>query len=420
MGAQTSHTSQDALLREITELRHQLQEATDTIEAIRTGQIDALIVERGDEHEIYTLKSADHTYRVFVENMTEGALTLNNNIEILYSNSRFASMVARPLANVIGEPFIKFVEDGSKATFAELVKTGWHTDCKGEILLRIDNDGTVPVQLSITTLSLENGMSLSVIVTDLSMQKATQKQLEDNNKELEASNHDLQQFASVASHDLQEPLRKIQIFSNLIKDMQGELSPELVSYLNKIIDSSAKMRTLIVDILDYSRLSANETGYQEVDLNEVVNDVKLDFDLLVQEKQATITSCHLPVIKGNKGQLRQVFQNIISNALKFSKPGVAPQINITCKLIAEKSFDAAEVHDGPFCLISIKDNGIGFNQKYMGNIFALFERLNTKNAYSGTGIGLAIAKKIVDKHKGLITAISKEGEGAAFMIILPL
>jgi len=421
MASNTTHIAPQAdLLKEIEELRYQLQEANDTVEAIRTGQIDALIVAQGDGHQIYTLKSADHSYRVFIEKMSEGAVTLNSQGDIQYCNSSFASMIDRPLANVMGEPFIHFVTEGSKNYFKELVQEGWNNDCKGEIWLHRGDQGRVPVQLSLTALDLENGMSLSIIITDLTVQKATQKQLKDNNRELEASNNDLQQFASVASHDLQEPLRKIQVFSNLIREKQAELTPDLNTYLGKIIDSSARMRALIIDILTYSRLSAKNITRQPVDLYELVNELRCDLEIVIQEKNATITIDPLPVIPANKGQIRQLFQNIISNALKFSKPGLPPRIDISCKYLSEKSFDSAEATGGPFCVIRIKDNGIGFDKKYASNIFALFERLNTKDAYSGTGIGLAIAKKIVDKHNGLITATGKEGDGAEFMIILPV
>lgn len=408
------------LLKEIEELRYQLQEANDTIEAIRTGQIDALIVEDGENHQIYTLKSADHSYRVFIEQMTEGAVTLNSKGDIQYCNSSFAGMVAHPLANVIGEPFMSFIAEDSKIDFNSLLEKSWKNDCKGETVLAINNDGTIPVQLSLTALNFEEGMSLSIIITDLSTQKQAQKLLEKNNRELEVSNNDLQQFASVASHDLQEPLRKIQVFSSLIKDRQAELAPDIIPYLDKIIESSSRMRTLIVDILSYSRLSAKDIAVQQVDLNELLKELIYDFDIIIEEKQAILNISKLPVILANKGQIRQVFQNIISNALKFSKPGSPPVIDISCKYITEKNFYGAEAPDGPFCLIRIKDNGIGFDEKYVSNIFALFERLNSKDAYPGTGIGLAIAKKIIDKHDGLITAASKEGNGAEFMIVLPV
>lgn len=423
---QETYKTVEALQAELSELRLQLEEANETIEAIRTGQIDALVVESNKGHQLYTLKSADQTYRVFIEKMTEGAVTLNPEGIILYCNSQFASMVGLPLSNVIGLPFYQFVAAENKEQYRELFKNCWKNDCKGEILLTAGENAT-PVQLSLTTLELEEGVSLSIILTDLTAQKATQKQLRENNEQLEitnraleASNHDLQQFASVASHDLQEPLRKIQIFSNLIQERGVELSPFAAKYLQKIIDSSRRMKTLIVDILNYSRLSANDHLLECIDLNELVQELLEDFELRIQEKGAVIICGPLPCVDVNRGQMRQVFQNIISNALKFSKPGVPPVIKMYAKRIAEKSFAAAEQADGAFCSISVEDNGIGFDEKYISNIFSLFERLNSKDQYEGTGIGMAIAKKVIDKHNGLISAFSHEGTGARFELILPL
>jgi PAS domain S-box-containing protein len=415
------------LEKELAELRHQLEEANETIEAIRTGQIDALVVQGENGHQLYTLKTADQSYRVLIEKMSEGAVTLNAAGVILYSNSRYASMVNTPLSQVIGLPFDEFIAPENISAFRELFKECWDHDCKGEIML-LAGEKRVPVQLSLTKLELKEGVSLSIIITDLSSQKTAQQQLKLNveqlaaiNEALESSNHDLQQFASVASHDLQEPLRKIQVFSHLLKEKQAELTPESRHYLEKIIDSSARMKTLIIDILNYSRLSATDIPSEYVDLNELLKDLKEDFELTIHEKAAELhVTGTLPVIEANKGQIRQVFQNIISNALKFSQPDLAPVITVEAKRIKEKSFNSPGLPDGPFCLITISDNGIGFDEKYMDHIFALFERLHSKDKYEGTGIGLAIAKKIIDKHNGLITANSREGRGASFMIILPM
>jgi signal transduction histidine kinase len=145
-----------------------------------------------------------------------------------------------------------------------------------------------------------------------------------------------------------------------------------------------------------------------------------DFELIIAEKGAQITCTNLPCLDVNRGQMRQVFHNLLSNALKFSKADIPPEIHIEAKNIATKSFEATEAKKGPYCLISIRDNGIGFDEKYVSNIFSLFERLNSKDLFEGTGIGLAIAKKVIDKHHGLITAHSRVGEGATFDIILPV
>lgn len=420
------YQTRDELLAEVEELRRQLEEANDTIEAIRTGQVDALVVQSEQGHQLYTLKGADHTYRVFIEKMTEGAVTVNPEGLILYCNSQFAQMVRLPLSQVIGVSFDAFIAPENKSHYKTLFKNCWTADCKGEFLL-IAGEDRKPVQLSLTTLELQEGTSLSIILTDLTAQKATQKQLRDNNYQLEqinqaleASNHDLQQFASVASHDLQEPLRKIQIFSNLIQENGIELTPQSKRYLEKIIVSSSRMKTLILDILNYSKLSSDNHPQEGVDLNTLIEELLEDFELVIADKCAAIKKSQLPCIEANRGQIRQVFQNIISNALKFSKPDEIPVISIASRQIEKRSFDSPESAGGPYCLITITDNGIGFDEKYLPNIFTLFERLNSKDKYEGTGIGLAIAKKIIDKHNGLLTASSSEGTGTQFKIILPV
>jgi two-component system CheB/CheR fusion protein len=176
---------QTELLKEIEELRLQLQEANETIHAIRTGQIDALVVSTETGPQLYTLNSADHTYRVFIEKMKEGAVTLNQDEIISYSNSQFASMVDLPLSEVIGMPFGRFIPEGFKAEFKKLMKSGWNSDSKGEILLKNNKDRIIPVLLSFTSLELDEGTSLSVILTDLSAQKETQNQLKTKNEQLE-------------------------------------------------------------------------------------------------------------------------------------------------------------------------------------------------------------------------------------------
>lgn len=426
MKSELIHKTKEELLQEIEELRLQLAEANETIDAIRTGQVDALVVQGGEGHQLYTLKSADQTYRVFIEKMTEGAVTINPQGLILYCNSQFASMVHHPLSEVIGVAFENFVAGENKAQYRDLFQKCWKDDCKGEVLL-IAGEGRTPVQLSLTTLQLEEGVSLSIILTDLTTQKKTQQQLlennrklEDTNQALEISNHDLQQFASIASHDLQEPLRKIIMFSNLIKDRANGLTTEGKKHLQKVIDSSIRMKTLIIDILTYSKLSANDFHFECINLNEIINELKEDFELIIEEKKAQLIVSDLPCMYVNKGQIRQVFQNIISNALKFAKADVSPVIEVTSKRVAGKAFNSREQKEGPYCLISIRDNGIGFDHKYVHNIFSLFERLNTKDKYEGTGIGLAIAKRIVEKHNGLITAVSEENKGAEFRVILPM
>ena len=268
------------------------------------------------------------------------------------------------------------------------------------------------------------------IFTDIHQQKMTTEMLERGvaertlalqkmNTALETSNHDLQQFTSVACHDLQEPLRKIQIFSHMVRDKYIDESSEGAAYLDRVMGASTRMRTLINDLLSYSELAITRL-FARVDLNEVITEILSDLELVVTEKQAEIHIDPIPAVEAVAGQMRHVFQNIIGNALKFSRKDVRPVIRITAELVAEKEADAAPDALGQYCRVSISDNGIGFNERYLSKIFTIFQRLHSKEEYEGTGIGLAIAKKVIDKHNGFITARSKEMEGATFIIILPV
>jgi signal transduction histidine kinase len=249
--------------------------------------------------------------------------------------------------------------------------------------------------------------------------EARTRELLQKNEELELRNHELQQFSWVVSHDLKEPLRKIEMFTKIIRD-RYIASPDAHDYINRTLRSASRMSKLISDLLDYSRLSA--TVHPEVtDLNEVFSEVVADFDYLIEEKKADVNIKTLAPIVGIPGQLRQLFQNLVGNSLKFSQPGVAPAIQVTGTYVSEKKYDSTElVPFGPYYRISVKDNGIGFEEKYLDRIFIIFQSLNDRQLYDGTGIGLAIAKKIVDKHNGLITAKSKPGDGSEFIIILPV
>ncbi|MHA4844494.1 chemotaxis protein CheB [Flavitalea antarctica] len=251
--------------------------------------------------------------------------------------------------------------------------------------------------------------------------KERTRKLNELNQALEVSNHDLLQFASVASHDLQEPVRKIQMFTKLLADKySNELSAPASNYLNKIIHASGRMKLLITDILNYSRLSASDNKFQVTDLGRLLAETLEDFDITIKEKAAVITYENLPAIEVIPGQIRQVFHNLISNALKFSRPDASPEIYICGQKVAGMDFEAAGDESGNFLKIICQDNGIGFDQNFAGEIFNLFQRLHSKDKYEGTGIGLSITQKIIEKHDGLIKAESEEGFGARFVIILPV
>jgi len=239
-----------------------------------------------------------------------------------------------------------------------------------------------------------------------------EQKVKERTSELEKSNYELLQFTSVASHDLKEPVRKISIFSRLLKDKwEDKLDESSARFFNTIIGSSERMAKLIDELLSFSRLSHNTRVFENVDLNRLLQQIIDDLEIPINEYKATINVQHLPVVQGVSLQLGQVFQNLISNSLKFSKEHEKPVIEIYCKETNKEN---------NFCKIVFKDNGIGFKPQQGDKIFEIFHRLHSKDNYEGTGVGLAIVKKIVSLHNGSIHAKGKENEGAVFEIMLPL
>lgn len=245
------------------------------------------------------------------------------------------------------------------------------------------------------------------------------KELVLKNEELEFKNHELQQFSWVVSHDLNEPVRKIQIFIGIIKELYLKNDAKGIDYVDRTLKSAGRMQALITDLLAYSRLSAS-VEMEETDLNIILQEVLSDLDYLIERKNATVKTGELPTIESIPSQLRQVFQNLIGNALKFSKNDEFPLIQISSEIIETKEFNGKVSPDGKFCRITVTDNGIGFDEVYLDRIFVIFQSLNDRKTYEGTGIGLAISKKIMEKHNGIITAKSQLGKGATFIMVFPL
>lgn len=251
---------------------------------------------------------------------------------------------------------------------------------------------------------------------------AYQQQLQEQIARLNLSNKELEQFAYVASHDLQEPLRKISAFGELLNEQyRDKLEGDGELYLERITNASARMRILITDLLNYSRVSRN-TESEKINLSDVLTAVKEDIEILIKEKKALIHHTPLPSVLGNTSDFRQLFQNLISNSLKFSKQGVQPVISISSEESSSDDLTKLPAYDPSKNYVSIRfsDNGIGFEEEYAEKIFIIFQRLHGKDSYEGTGIGLAICKKIAEKYGGTIFAKSTPGMGAIFTIVLPV
>lgn len=240
--------------------------------------------------------------------------------------------------------------------------------------------------------------------------------------DLQRSNNNLQQFAYIASHDLQEPLRKIQSFGDLLQSQYASELGEGTDYLNRMQASASRMSTLIRDLLSFSRITTRQEASVQVNLSELINTVLTDLELTIQETQAIVRINPMPTLLGDQSQLRQLFQNLLSNALKFHQMGLQPIVEMSACVISSAELPtsvrpsraAATYHR-----IDVSDNGIGFDEKYLDRIFQVFQRLHGRNEFVGTGIGLAICEKVVANHGGAITATSKPGQGAIFSVYLP-
>jgi signal transduction histidine kinase len=238
--------------------------------------------------------------------------------------------------------------------------------------------------------------------------------------DLMRSNRDLQDFANIASHDLQEPLRKIQTFSGLLQDRyQGGIDERGQGYIRRINDSAERMQALIMDLLIYSRVTSRGQPFERVDLNEVVRSVLNDLELRIEETQAHIDRGHLPMIDADATQMRQLFQNLLSNALKFTRPEEPPRIRIHARIYDEPNSHRKPDQTTQCCELRVTDNGIGFEGKYLDRIFQPFQRLHARSEFQGTGMGLAICRKIAERHSGSITAESRPGKGTTFIVRLP-
>jgi signal transduction histidine kinase len=247
-------------------------------------------------------------------------------------------------------------------------------------------------------------------------------QLVENNAHLQATNKELDRFAYVASHDLQEPLRKIMLFTDrLTTRMSDKLDSEVENYLQKISKASQRMQQLVNDLLKFSRHTNDILDFEQTDLNELLNDVLSDMEIDIQKRDAKVTAGDLPTIYAIPSQIRQLFQNLISNSLKFCKDDCTPEVHIQTEVVKGALIPGLDrkLYENTFYKIYIRDNGIGFDSKYAEEIFVVFKRLHSYHEFEGTGIGLSICKKIVEKHKGFISAESSLNEGSTFIITLP-
>lgn len=387
-------------------------------------------------------QKSEQQYRSLTDTLPLMMFSINNTGKVMYANKGlqdFFQLSGSQLTNLSLESML--MPEDLKKVFQE-----WEKSKQTNAIFRAETrlkgkDQNVWHLVSIIPLKIENEITLSWtgFFVDIHAQKQveetlknnvelkeTQKQLYKNQRQLESkitelnlSNHDLEQFAYIASHDLQEPLRKIRSFSELLERNLGtDNITKSKNFLAKIDSSAQRMSTLIKDVLNYSRLSKKAVAFSDTDLNGIIENIKVDLELLIEQKNVKIEYTDLPTVSGIPLQLHQLFYNLIGNSIKFSDK--APLIQISSRVLRKQEVMENVKMDENFDYFEIilRDNGIGFEQKYAEQIFTIFQRLNDQSKYTGTGIGLALCKKIAENHKGYIKAESTVGVGTSFYIYI--
>ena len=534
-----AQTSQDLLAR-ITELELRLEESEETLRAIRTGEVDALVVAGPAGERVFTVEGADHPYRVLIQEMHEGTITLDLDGLILYSNPQFAAIVGMPVENVMGARLEKFLPNDERAMFAALFVSALRDRSRGEISLVAAHGRRVPVYVSLNRLESGEQENVCVIVTDLTEQrrgeamvaaeqlsrsileqvveavvvldasgkilraseaanrmaggnvllrdfdsafhlsppvpagdfsdadamnarkllstahsgevvrgmeltvspaagptctvllsagplwssaqellgcvvtltdithrKQAEEALAHQAQELARSNADLQQFAYVTSHDLQEPLRAIASYAQLLKRRyEDQLGSDADEFIGFIVTGVQRMKSLIDALLSFSRVVNLETKpFAEVPMDGALDWACMNLQLVIEESKARITHDELPTVIGDHVMLVQLFQNLIGNSIKY-RSDKAPTVHVSA------------VRNDREWEFSVRDNGIGIDPQYHDRIFGVFKRLHGREI-PGTGIGLAICQRILQKHGGRIWVNSQPGAGSEFKFTLP-
>lgn len=361
----------------------------------------------------------------FSESAGHGQIT---NFTFRFANQSFETVWSRIGKTLPGSPYLSSpIHMAQPALFTHLSAVVLTGDAyEGELLV---GNGTptnwYATQISRTpagsvVMTLHNSSAVRAVLTRAETQNQS---LQEAIRNLERSNLDLAQFAQVASHDLQEPLRKIQVFSDLLQNQFADSLSEGERDLSKRLQLSAqRMQQMIRDLMNYSRLTSDKASFGAIDLNAVVADVRTDLDMLITDRKAIIDVTALPTVTGNSSRLRQLFQNLIANALKFQPAGQQPIVRVSSQRIdRDKLPTTLKLQPNrDYHLISVSDNGIGFDvEKYRAKLFRLFQRLHERKFYEGTGIGLAVAQRVAESHEGTVDVRSTPGHGSTFDVYLP-
>jgi len=413
---------------EAVDLRIRLAEANDTLRAIRGGEVDAVVVQGPQGNQLFTLKGADDPYRVLIEEMNQGAVTLSADGSILYCNHRFSDLLKTPLEKIVGHSFQAFVAPSERTEFAALLEAGRTRGAAGEITLSASDMSAVPLLLALGPLPAESAAAICLVATDV----AERRRIEDERKqaeealrgseerfralnavleervatrtaELEVANKELEAFSYSVSHDLRAPLRAVDGFSHaVLEDYGGQLPEEGRHYLQTIRKGAQRMGLLIDDLLTFSRLSRLPLNKEAVNMTGLAHEALEELSGQRNGRQIDVRISDLPQCEGDPALLKQVWINLLSNAIKYTQKREAAVVDV-----GSREENGERVY-------FVCDNGSGFDMQYAPKLFGVFQRLHRADEFEGTGVGLAIVQRIVHRHGGRIWAQAALDRGAEF------
>jgi PAS domain S-box-containing protein len=413
------------------EQRKKLQERMLSLELTNQGLSDELNKRKRSEQALsqqrFALESSKSVLEVHVQARTFDLERLQRRNELILNSAAEGicgldhegkTTFANPaVARITGWPIEEIIGKGAREIFSLSQENGAalpETPGVSEQLFKRRDGSQVIVEIVRSPIQEAGTVTGTVLIfKDVTDRRKVEQSLARKAEELTRSNAELEEFAFVASHDLQEPLRKIQAFGDRLKSTCVNLPPQAIDYLERMQSASARMRNLIDDLLAFSRATRDSQPFAKLDLTQLTREVLGDLEMRIEKTGAQIDLRDLPSIEADAMQMRQLMLNLIGNALKFQPAGTIPRITISAEIRTSAGHE-------PLAEIRVIDNGIGFDQKYAEKIFAVFQRLHGKTEFEGTGVGLAVCRRITDRHHGTIAAQSVAGKGATFVVTLPL
>jgi PAS domain S-box-containing protein len=415
MPARTAPTREADTPEAIAELHARLAEAEETLRALRSGQVDALVVQTAGGERIFTLEGADRAYRTLVETMAEGAATLTAQRSVLYANMRLGEMLGLPLDHLVGAPFERLVAAAQASTFADACQAARAGTAHCEIDLVRADGSAFPARVALTTLPPTETAAMSLVVSDLSERKhmedelrelsrALERRVEQRTRELKATNDELEAFSYSVSHDLRAPLRAIDGFSRAIEQRYADrLDDAGHDMIARVRAAVAKMNDLIEAMLVLSRLSRSELRSEAVDLSALARETVEELRRREPGRDVEVSIDDGLRATGDPELLAVALGNLLENAWKYTRGRAPARIEL-----------AEEARSDGRRTFVVRDNGAGFDMAYAEQLFRPFHRLHSEAEFPGTGIGLATVQRIVHRHGGTIRGEGREGEGAAF------